>query len=159
MGPILEQGSTLRGESLTTIVASMKHKLMAADSKCGGEPGIPFRTQKIFRVEEKLIGFAGAAMHAIKFIEWLRHGTPMSLVYDKDECTFDALVMDGGFLLYYDNELVPLIVNEPYYAIGSGAAYAIGAMDAGASPKRAVELAAKRDDNSGLPVITMRHKI
>jgi ATP-dependent protease HslVU (ClpYQ) peptidase subunit len=65
----------------------------------------------------------------------------MNLVYDKDQSTFDALVMDGDSLYCYDNELVPMKVDEAVYAIGSGAAYALGAFDAGATPRKAVEIA------------------
>jgi ATP-dependent protease HslVU (ClpYQ) peptidase subunit len=142
---------------VTTILASMKHRVMVADSRCSGG-GSHFRTQKIFRVGDKLIGCCGTTMHAKKFIEWMMHGTPVSFVYDKEDQTFQALVMDGGFLLYYDNELVPITVDEPFFAIGSGSAYAIGAMDAGASPQRAVELAILRDECSGPPIVSIKHK-
>lgn len=98
-------------------------------------------------------------MHSRKFVDWLTRGTEFKPHYDKDDHTFEALVMDGGFILYYDNELVPLIVDEPFYAIGSGSAYAIGAMDAGASPQRAVELAILRDECSGPPIVTVKHKL
>lgn len=141
---------------MTTILASMKHRVMVADSLIsGGGPG--FRSQKIFSVNGKLVGFSGHVTHALKFIEWLKHGTPMNLAYDKEDNTFDVLVMDGGFLYYYDKELTPITVNDPIYAIGSGAAYAIGAIDAGASPKRAVEIAVSRDDQSEGPIVVMKH--
>jgi ATP-dependent protease HslVU (ClpYQ) peptidase subunit len=143
---------------MTTIVASMRHRVMVADSLVSGG-GPSFISSKIFSVNGKLVGFSGHVTHALKFIEWLKHGTPMNLAYDRDENTFDALVMDGGFLFYYDNELVPIQVNDDIYAIGSGAAYAIGAIDAGASPKRAVEIAIERDEQSKGPVILVRHRL
>lgn len=130
---------------------------MVADSRVTG--GVHFKSKKIFQIDGKLIGIAGTMTHALKFVEWVTHGTPMNFVYDKEACSFDALVMDGGFLIHYDNELAPIVVDEPYYAIGSGAEYALGAMDAGASPQRAVELAILRDECSGPPVVTVKHKI
>ena len=143
---------------MTTILASMKHRVMVADSRISGGGG-HFRTQKIHQIDGKLVGCCGTSTHARKFIEWMTHGTAFNLAYDKEEHTFEALVMDGGFLFYFDNELVPLTVDEPYYAIGSGAAYAIGAMDAGASPQRAVELALARDECSGPPITIVKHKL
>jgi ATP-dependent protease HslVU (ClpYQ) peptidase subunit len=142
---------------VTTILASMKHRVMVADSHVSG--GTSFKTTKIHRVGDKLVGFSGTLSHCLKFLEWLKHGTPLNLVYDKEEHTFCALVMDGGFLYYYDNELIATAVDDQIYAIGSGAEYALGAIDAGATPKRAVEIACKRDDGSKGPVVLMKHKL
>lgn len=139
---------------MTTILASQKHKLMVADSLTTG--GVNFKSRKIFRVNDKLVGFAGAVTHALKFIQWLEHGTPLNLHYDKNDFTFEALVLSEQALFYYDNELVPIEVSEQICAIGSGAPYALGALDAGASPKKAVEIAANRDECSGPPVIVMK---
>jgi ATP-dependent protease HslVU (ClpYQ) peptidase subunit len=143
---------------MTTILASMKHRVMVADSNVSGG-GPAFKGRKIFEVDGKLVGIAGHLMHALKFVRWLKHGTDMSLHYDEKACTFDALVMDGDTIYYYDNELIPVIVEDEITAIGSGSAFAIGAIDAGASPRQAVEIACERDEGSKGPVIVMRHKI
>lgn len=141
---------------MTTILASLKHRVMVADSYVTG--GVGARSRKIFEVDGKLVGVAGHMMHALKFVEWLRHGTPINPVYDKEDATFDAIVMEAGFLTYYDNELTPLVLQDQIYAIGSGADFALGAIDAGATPKRAVEIAAERDDSSKPPVIVVKLK-
>ena len=47
-------------------------------------------------------------------------------------------------------------VYEAHYAIGSGTKLALGAMDAGRSAKRAVEIACGRDPYTAGPVVTMR---
>jgi len=44
----------------------------------------------------------------------------------------------------------------PFYAVGSGANLALAAMEAGASAKRAVEIASKYDANTGGGVDTLR---
>ena len=144
---------------MTTILASMKHRVMVADSHVSSG-GSGFKTQKIFRVNDKLVGFSGVLSHALKFIEWMKHGTPLNLAQSaKDgDTSFEALVMDGGFLYYYDQELVPATIDDPIYAIGSGSDYALGAIDAGATPKRAVEIACARDDSSGGPIVVVKHR-
>jgi ATP-dependent protease HslVU (ClpYQ) peptidase subunit len=44
------------------------------------------------------------------------------------------------------------------YAIGSGAAYAIGALEAGATPTEAVEIASRNDVMTGLPTQTIKQE-
>lgn len=134
--------------------------MMVADSRITGD-GAALRTRKIFEVNGKLVGCCGTWTHSLKFVEWMKNGKEgnLSLAYDKEGNTFSALVMDGGFLELYDNELIPAILNEEVYAIGSGSSYALGALDAGASPKRAVEIAISRDELSGGPVQVVRQKL
>jgi len=43
---------------------------------------------------------------------------------------------------------LPVLLDRPY-AIGSGTSYAFAAMDMGASAVKAVEMAARRDTNTG----------
>jgi ATP-dependent protease HslVU (ClpYQ) peptidase subunit len=142
---------------MTTILASKKHRVMVGDSYASGG-GSGFSTIKVFNIGDRLVGFCGNLTHGLKFIEWLKHGTAITNVYDKEEHTFEALVMDSTGIHYYDNELISAEVMEDIYAIGSGAPYALGAIDAGASPKKAVEIAANRDDGSGHPIVVLRLK-
>lgn len=46
----------------------------------------------------------------------------------------------------------------PYYALGSGSPYAIGAMDAGATAVEAVRIGIKRDTGSGGSVVSVKMK-
>jgi hypothetical protein len=72
---------------------------------------------------------------------------------DRDfQCIF---VEAGGTVVWMiDGELSPMRVIDDYVAVGSGAAYALGAMDAGADPVRAVEIAAERDPSTSAPIHT-----
>jgi len=141
---------------MTTIVVSRKQQMMVSDSLSTG--GVNSRIQKIFEVDGQLVGFSGHVTHGLKFVEWLRHGTHPQFVYDKDENTFDALVLNDDGIFFYDRELVPMEILDDVYAIGSGASFAMGAIDAGAGPVKAVEIAANRDENSGGPVVVIRRK-
>lgn len=71
--------------------------------------------------------------------------------------TFDILAMDveGNAYTLFGDELY--ILPTEFFAIGSGRLLALGAMAEGASAARAVEIAAKHDVYTGLPVraITM----
>lgn len=137
---------------MTTIVVSQKQKTMVADSQAsGGGPAIT--TIKIFEIDGKLIGIAGTLTHSIKFVEWMRHGTLPVYHYDKEEDSFQALVLSHNGLTYYDKELIAIDIFDDVVAIGSGSEYAIGAIDAGASLKKAVEIAAERDAYTGYPII------
>lgn len=60
--------------------------------------------------------------------------------YDKDKDKWDASIVQ---------------IKKNYYAIGSGGAYAIGAMEAGAKAKLAVEIACMYDIYSSEPIETM----
>ncbi len=57
----------------------------------------------------------------------------------------------GGIFLWVNGDL-PDPVRESFFAIGSGAAYAMGALTMGASLEQAVEVAAKWDNNTRMPV-------
>lgn len=56
----------------------------------------------------------------------------------------------NGIFLWINADL-PDAVDEPFYAIGTGAGYAVGAMSKGASIDEALEIAAKWDANTRLP--------
>lgn len=47
-------------------------------------------------------------------------------------------------------------INEKCYAVGSGAQYAVGALDGGATPEKALRIAARRDANTSLPIQILR---
>jgi ATP-dependent protease HslVU (ClpYQ) peptidase subunit len=67
-----------------------------------------------------------------------------------DSSPFTARVVEvDGTIKLYEGVGDFIIADVPFIAIGSGAAYAYGAMDMGADPEHAVFLACKRDPNSG----------
>lgn len=64
----------------------------------------------------------------------------------------------NGVVKFYEESLCPYSVDAAYFAIGSGASVALGAMAAGASAKDAVLAATKHDLNTGPPVKTLNIK-
>lgn len=72
------------------------------------------------------------------------------------ELTVLQLHPKNGIFLWINAD-PPDLVNEPFYAVGTGAGFAVGAMSKGATPEEAIEIAAKWDSGTRLPghVITV----
>lgn len=147
---------------MTTI--AFKDGVMAADSRGNDENvgivPIPKVFRKKIKGKEYIFGVAGYWEGALMFVEWFRtrdnalHERLMKLSGDSE---FDVLIWDGKKLLYADQFMYLVEVTEPYYALGSGAKHAITAMDCGRSARQAVQMAMKRDSNTGGRVVSMRH--
>jgi ATP-dependent protease HslVU (ClpYQ) peptidase subunit len=76
----------------------------------------------------------------------------------KDDESFQALIAIEGEIFHIESDFTVLLRDDGMYAIGSGAAYAIGALHMGASIAEAIEIAAANDIYTSLPatVITQR---
>jgi hypothetical protein len=104
-----------------------------------------------------LFAGAGTTVYSDAMIEWLMAGMPdehkpeMPTTPD----SFTVIVATETGVFEYIDSLRPIPLGQVKWAIGSGAAYAFGAMDAGASAKRAVEIASNRDVSTGLGVDTL----
>lgn len=135
---------------MTTIVADKKG--MAADKRITGV-GTVFKTPKLHRVNGSIIGYCGNAEQALQFIEWRRHpDTKPSFT----EPNFEALELTAdGRLLWWGTEMIAIPIEDEHYAIGTGAGYALGAMAAGVGVKRAIQIAAMYDANTGTEVQTL----
>lgn len=138
---------------MTTVACN--RKVMAADSRRTRGSFAYLSPPKISRVNGDLVCTTGSAAEGEAFLEWYKD-------QPKKIPTFKALnvlilTKEGAiFEVYEDGRLLEVI--EPFYALGSGGELAIAAMAAGASPRRAVEIACKYDKNSGLPVQVERIK-
>lgn len=131
---------------MTTIATDGKS--MAGDGQAEVGPIITHaHRKKVRRLDDaSIVGCAGNATDRIAFCKWLIEGGKPPRIR-KDE--FAALVLrQDGEIEYFDDTCIPLPAEAPI-AIGSGREIAIGAMEAGASPKDAVHIAAKRDPHTG----------
>jgi len=146
---------------VTTV--AFKDGVMAADSRGNDENvgivAIPKVFRKKIKGKEYIFGVAGYWEAALMFVEWFRtrdnalHERLMKLSGDGE---FDVLIWDGKKLLAADQLMYPTEVTEAYYALGSGAKHAITAMDCGKSARQAIQMAMKRDSNTGGRVVSMR---
>jgi 20S proteasome alpha/beta subunit len=135
---------------MTTIVCNREG--MAADKRISG--GAMFRSTKLFRVNGSIIGIAGNAEQALRFVEWRR--TPEQKPQFNSESSMEALELyPDGRLVYWGAEMVGIPIEEDFYAIGSGSHLALGALTMGASLKEAIKVAAKWDNGTGTQIQTM----
>lgn len=74
------------------------------------------------------------------------------------EFTFLAVKPDGNAFYASDAFMLTGPLRAEFFAIGSGGYAAQGALHAGASAERAVEIACMVDCWSGLPVVTVKHE-
>lgn len=141
---------------------------MASDSRyTDANVGIT-RGPKIFKkkvkvgrkLQEHLIGICGDVYAALVFVDWYgtRDAELRKQLIAMEDDKFEVIIWDGKVLKAANYLLRFTEVHEPYYAIGSGAVHAITAMDCGKTAAQAVQMAAKRDCNTGGKVVTLGSK-
>jgi hypothetical protein len=110
---------------------------------------------KIHRVNGSLLGFSGIREEGNIFLEWFR-GECREKRPELKEFTALQVTPDGQLVLW-DNLCVPMPLSPDvsWWATGSGREPAIGAMAAGATPMRAMEIACEYDMNSRPPIISL----
>lgn len=113
----------------------------------------------IKQYDGRVIGFTGDGGMAPLWIAWVIDGadpfeTPLTKLKRSQP---DATISNGSVLVFQKDKLAirychlhpfPVRWGAPE-AFGSGAGYAIGAMDMGASAQQAIEVAMRRDVNTG----------
>lgn len=160
---------------MTVIAYSSKHRTMAADSRCADDKGEVHLTDchKILRLKSgALVGMAGDG-DARDLMALLERATPSRMPSRKRlaalQSDVEALVVfPNGKIFTVTAEFLErgegkhgmwvgevLEIEDPIAAIGSGAPFAIGAMEHGADPFEAVRIACKRDLLCADPVTSM----
>jgi ATP-dependent protease HslVU (ClpYQ) peptidase subunit len=72
---------------------------------------------------------------------------------NKDDYSFTLLVAVGGFIFEVGDDFSVSMSEDGIYGVGSGSDYAIGAIKAGASLERAMEIAEELDVNTSGPFL------
>jgi hypothetical protein len=150
---------------MTTIV--YRGGIIAADTRAtiSSEAGGSRLTkcEKLFRKcigkgktrEHVIIGTAGEGFPALLFVDWYGTGKePPSQLIDGD-ADFTCVVLTRHGLYEYDKYCRGEKQIGPFYACGSGAKAALGALYMGANAKRAVEIACLIDPYSAPPITTL----
>lgn len=107
------------------------------------------KAQFVLKTDRVLAGVSGDAVQIAHLVEWLHDGEPTSKPPKLKK--LQLLALTGDNKLYWGDGLSSFIqIDEPFWAIGSGMDFAIGAMKQGATPLEAVKIAAKSDVNTGL---------
>lgn len=158
------------GSPLVTVIAySSKHRIIASDSRCFDHHTDAHVTnvQKLFRLRNgALLGIAGDA-DVRDLVTLLSRATPRKmpsraqlaelksesdavLVFPKGQVFTVSIERDGDHAADWVGDVLP--IRDTIVAIGCGSAYALGAMEAGASPIQAIRATCRRDLYCALPV-------
>lgn len=136
-------------------VIAYRQGIMASDSATGvGDMAIG-TCRKIVRSSTGFIaGACGDAGEGSRFLEWVLEGGPdfqkHFVPHDHD---FGGLfVSPDGTVRRLGLKGAPYIIEAPFHAMGIGREVAMGAMAAGATAERAVEIAIQYMDGCGGPV-------
>jgi len=105
--------------------------------------------------EEVILGTAGETASSLIFVDWYGSGNPVPEILVLGEADFTVLVLKADGLYEFDKWCRGERVLNDYYAIGSGAKAAMGAMYMGASAKKAIAAACEIDPYSAPPIVTM----
>lgn len=152
---------------MTTI--TFRDGIMAADSRCtydteaGGTRLM--RCEKVYRKwvgtgrkkHEVLLGTAGETSPALLYVDWYGSTSPPPQQLIDGNADFDILLYSKHGLFLVDAYCRPEKVLERFWAVGSGAKAALGAMHMGADAKRACAIACKIDPFSAPPITV--HKL
>jgi len=109
---------------------------------------------KLFKLSNCIVGFAGDTGSGHKFVKWVDAGMPDKRPTFPKKCDFDAVVVYRDRAEVWDEDMMAVPIEDEFYAIGTGAGVAMGAMDMGADAARAVEAATRWDANTGGKIIS-----
>jgi hypothetical protein len=107
-----------------------------------------FGVSKFRRVGKGIVGAAGDWDDVLKFWE-LIEGKPAKESGLNDDSELEAIELHPDGIFLYAASGKRYRIKDEFFAIGSGAPYAIGAMAMGASPEEAVALASRFDPATG----------
>jgi len=118
---------------------------MSADSQSTND-SYSTPTRKIFKTSKYIIGFAGDETAGAKFVSWFNNKDN-----DKPDINeFEAIVLyPDGKMEYWDDNMFPVPILAKYYAIGSGATVALGALYHGHTTHEALLAAKEHDTGTG----------
>jgi len=113
----------------------------------------PFPKIKRVMIEgvKSICGFSsGNVCHVMPVLEWLQQGCPDERPDISDAKDFSLILVNRAGVFYSTESLNLVPIGNIPWAIGSGADFALGAMAAGASAKRAVMLTMQLDTSTGM---------
>ena len=124
---------------MTTIVANLQG--MASDTRVTGGP--MFNTTKVRRIGDSLYGGAGHLSQILKMFLWFEN--PDQVPSWKEAPDFTILQVCPRGIFVWESEMIAIQIDTPFYAIGSGSEYAMGALACGSGLDKAIEIASMFD--------------
>lgn len=135
---------------MTTVAASLDFMEIAADSMCSGDDG-HYLVEKLRCGKNSAYGACGDWDKILKFYNALESKGELD-----SDCDIEVLEIRNDGLWVYEGTIIPARIKNRFYAIGTGAGYAIAAMHLGKSPKEAVAIAALFDPGTGGPIDVLK---
>ena len=137
---------------MTTIAARFSTREIAADSMCSSDEAF-YLVEKLRKGKDSIYGGCGDWDKLLKFYQAIETNEEIKKPADLD-VTVLALKNDGIWI--YESTIIPARIKNDFWAIGTGAGYAIAAMHLGLSPREAVAVACLYDTSSHEPIDTMK---
>lgn len=130
-------------------IATYKAGILAADSwSTSSGTVVATTTNKAVRSKKGIVGACtGWASFCESFRQWVLSECKGKLKFPEDAS--GMIVRPGSDKIEVWDQQGVAYFNEPYYAIGCGRDYALGAMAVGACATQAVEAAIKHDTHCG----------
>ena len=131
---------------MTTIAARFSTLEIAADTQVSGEDSF-YSTSKLRFGLDCIYGACGDWEKILSFYQAMESGGDL----DSDtDVTVLELRNDGIYI--YESTIIPARIKNDFWAIGTGANFAIAAMHMGASPRDAVAISCTYDTSSHEPI-------
>jgi ATP-dependent protease HslVU (ClpYQ) peptidase subunit len=135
---------------MTTIAARFSTKEIASDSMCSTDDSF-YLIEKLRRGKESIYGGCGDWDKLLKMYQALESGGDLD-----SDCDVTVMELRNDGLWIYEGTIIPARIKNDFWAIGTGANYAIAAMHLGLSPTEAVRLACLYDTSSAEPIDSMK---
>jgi hypothetical protein len=110
---------------------------------------------KLYKKKGHVIGFCGDVEQALVFVDWFFDQKKNRKPDLASESGWEAMVMNKDGVSTWGRSLRPIAMSDQFYAIGSGAPLAMGAMEFGASAAEAVAIACRRDPYCREPITVL----
>jgi len=148
---------------MTTV--AFRSGVLAFDSKITEDTLICGKSAKGRAYKNYLAAACGDMQDIQAFLDWVGTGfkeeEKRKFGLADREVKISGIVVDRKMNVYlFDDRLYPYPMEAPFYAFGSGAHIAIGAMAHGASAYKAVKIASQHDANTGgdIKLLTFRKR-
>jgi ATP-dependent protease HslVU (ClpYQ) peptidase subunit len=135
-------------------VVAWDGKILAADkmATCSGQIQTITKIKKLDNGE--IVAWAGRQSYALAFLDWYVNGADKEnfpeVQRTEDWTCFVIASKDG--VKFYEQDYIPIEIQDDFIAFGSGRDYAMAAMAMGATAIKAVEIASQFSDSCGLGV-------
>lgn len=145
---------------MTTVVASIHHGCISADTRITGEASIG-NISKLRRIGDAVYGIAGDVDPAFLFLEWMERLNPKEsyrkriealhkMIGPEDRSSFTAIELSDSGLAYWSGWGVRVPILDQIWGTGTGAAVAISHVKKGMDPQEAIHVAMQEDECTGL---------